>query len=115
MSIAIYHNPRCSTSRAVLALIREAGVEPVVVDYMQNPPTREQLLSLLLALDIPPRALLRTKESAYRELGLAGETVTDRQIIDAIIDHPQLMQRPIVVSETGVKLCRPPEIVRDLL
>lgn len=115
MSIAIYHNPRCSTSRAVLALIREAGIEPVVVDYMRNPPTREQLLSLLLALDIPPRALLRTKESAYRKLGLAGETVTDRQIIDAIIGHPQLMQRPIVASEKGVKLCRPPEIVRDLL
>ncbi|WP_075292797.1 arsenate reductase (glutaredoxin) [Pararhizobium arenae] len=115
MSITIYHNNRCGTSRAVLEMIREAGAEPIVVDYMKTPPERELLLAMLVAMDLSPRALLRTREAAYTELGLANTELTDRDLLDALIAHPQLMERPVVISEKGVRLCRPKEKVLEIL
>lgn len=115
MSITIYHNTRCGTSRAVLEMIREAGAEPIVVDYLKTPPERELLLAMLVAMDLSPRDLLRTKEAAYTELGLANADLTDRDLLDALIAHPQLMERPVVISEKGVRLCRPKERVLEIL
>lgn len=115
MSVTIYHNNRCATSRAVLDMIREAGIEPVIIEYMKTPPSHEQMLALLLALDMAPRALLRTKEKAYVALKLDEESKTDRQIIDAMLEHPQLIERPIVVTEKGVAICRPKAKVLEFL
>jgi arsenate reductase len=115
MSVTIYHNNRCATSRAVLETIRESGIEPVVIDYMKTPPTHEQMLALLLAMDMSPRALLRTKERSYLALNLADERKTDRQILDAMLAHPELIERPIVVTEKGVAVCRPKTKVLELL
>ncbi len=115
MTVMIYHNSACGTSRSVLKLIREAGTEPAIIDYMTAPPSHEEMLAILLALDMAPRQLLRTKEHAYLSLNLDDENKTDRQIIDAMLAHPELMQRPIVVTERGVKLCRPTTTVLDLL
>ncbi len=106
MSVTIYHNDRCTTSLAVLDIIRAAGIEPVIIDYM---------LALLLAMDMTPRALLRTRERTYLSLHLDDESKTDRQIIDAMLAHPELIERPIVVTEKGVKVCRPKTKVLDLL
>jgi len=115
MSITIYHNNRCGTSRAVLDMIRETGTEPIIVDYLRTPPERNLLLAMLVAMDMSPRALLRSKEAAYAELGLENEDLTDRDLLDAMLAHPQLIERPVVISEKGVRLCRPKEKVLEIL
>lgn len=115
MTVTIYHNPACSNSRNALAMIRQNGGEPEVIEYLKTPPSRARLTELIAALGIPPRALLRDKETAYAELGLADPKWSDDDLIDFMIAHPILIQRPIVVSPKGVRLCRPPELVLDLL
>ena len=115
MDITIYHNPRCSNSRATLAAIRDTGVEPHIVDYLATPPAREELVRMLAAAGLRARDAIRTKESLYTELGLDAEDVTDDALIDAMLAHPVLMNRPFVVTPKGVRLCRPPETVRDIL
>jgi len=113
--ITIYHNPACGTSRNVLALIRHAGIEPAVVEYLKTPPTREQLRALVAATGQPVRALLREKGTPYSELGLADPKWTDDQLLDFIVEHPILMNRPLVVAPLGTQLCRPSEAVLELL
>ena len=114
-STTIYHNPACGTSRNVLALIRHAGIEPVVIEYLKTPPTRDELRALVAATGQPLRALLREKGTPYAELGLDNPDLTDAQLIDAMMEHPILINRPLVVSPLGVKLCRPSEEVLDLI
>jgi arsenate reductase len=111
----MYHNPACATSRNVLALIRNAGVEPHVIEYLKTPPDRATLISLLERMHMKPRALLREKGTPYAELGLGDETLSDAQLLDAMMAHPILINRPIVVTPWGVKLCRPSEVVLDIL
>lgn len=113
--IIIYHNPECGTSRNTLAMIRNAGIEPHVVEYLKTPPSRAMIESLLSRAAIPARALLREKGTPYAELGLGNSDLTDAQLIDAMMEHPILINRPLVVSPLGVKLCRPSEEVLDLL
>jgi arsenate reductase len=113
--ITIYHNPACGTSRNVLALIRDAGIEPTVVEYLKNPPDRATLESLLTRMKMRPRDLLREKATPHAELGLSAEHWTDSELIDQMLAHPILINRPIVVTPRGVKLCRPSEAVMDLL
>ncbi|EIZ81275.1 ArsC-family protein [Novosphingobium sp. Rr 2-17] len=113
--IVIYHNPLCGTSRNALAMIRNAGIEPHVVEYLKTPPSRAQLVGLIERAGITPRALLREKKTPYAELGLGDEALTDEALIDAMMEHPILINRPLVVSPLGVKLCRPSEEVLDLL
>lgn len=113
--IVIYHNPECGTSRNALAMIRNAGIEPHVVEYLKSPPSRAMLESLIVRAGIPPRALLREKGTPYAELGLANPDLTDEQLVDAMMEHPILINRPLVVSPLGVKLCRPSEEVLDLI
>ncbi len=113
--VTVFHNPSCGTSRNVLALIREAGFEPTVVDYQKYPYTREQLTGLLKAMGLRPRDALRTKGDLYVELGLADPALSDAQLLDAMVAHPVLVERPIVVSPKGTRLCRPKERVLDLL
>ena len=113
--IVIYHNPECGTSRNALAMIRNAGIEPHVVEYLKTPPSRAMLESLIERAGIAPRALLREKGTPYAELGLDKPDLTDAQLIEAMMDHPILINRPLVVSPLGVKLCRPSEAVLDLL
>jgi len=113
--IVIYHNPACGTSRNTLAMIRNAGIEPHVVEYLKTPPSRAMLVSLIERMALTPRALLREKGTPFAELGLADETLSDDAIIDAMMDHPILINRPIVVAPLGVMLCRPSEAVLDLL
>ncbi len=113
--IIIYHNPECGTSRNTLAMIRNAGIEPHVVEYLKTPPSRAMLESLIARAAIPARALLREKGTPYAELGLGNPDLADAQLIDAMIEHPILINRPLVVSPLGVKLCRPSEEVLDLL
>jgi len=115
MDVIIYHNPDCGTSRNVLGLIRNAGIEPHVIEYLKTPPSRALLTQLLDRMDISVRALLREKGTPYAELGLNDPALTDDQLLDAMIAHPILINRPIVVTPTGVKLCRPSEAVLDLL
>jgi len=115
MGVTIYHNPTCSTSRSVLAMIRERGVEPEVVEYLKNPPSRARLVQLIKAMGVKPRAALRAKGDVYTELGLADPSLSDDALIDAMIAHPVLIERPIVVSEKGVRLCRPKELVFEVL
>ncbi len=115
MTITIYHNPKCGTSRNVLAMIRNSGEEPTVVEYLKTPPSREELVDLITRMGITPRALLRRKGTPYDELGLDDATLTDDAIIDAMLQHPILIERPIVVTPKGVKLCRPSEAVLDIL
>ena len=114
-AIVIYHNPECGTSRNALAMIRNAGIEPHVVEYLKAPPSRALLESLIARAGIAPRALLREKGTPFAELGLGAPVLTDDQLLDAIEAHPILLNRPIVVSPLGVKLCRPSEAVLDLL
>ncbi len=114
-TVTIFHNPSCGTSRNVLALIREAGIEPVVVEYLKTPYTREQLTGLLQAMGLRPREVLRTKGELYVELGLADGSLSDAQLLDAMLAHPVLVERPIVISPKGIRLCRPKERVLDLL
>ncbi|MBO9726738.1 MAG: arsenate reductase (glutaredoxin) [Novosphingobium sp.] len=113
--IVIYHNPLCGTSRNALSMIRNAGIEPHVVEYLKTPPSRALLVELVERPGITPRALLREKGTPYAELGLGDETLTDEALIDAMMEHPILIDRPLVVSPLGVKLCRPSEEVLDLL
>lgn len=115
MNVEIYHNPSCSMSRNALRLIREAGVEPKIIEYLETPPTRAELLQRLDEAQIPVREILRTKESQFAALGLADNSLPDTAILDALDAHPILMQRPIVVSPLGVNVCRPPELVLALL
>ncbi|QCI96054.1 arsenate reductase (glutaredoxin) [Novosphingobium sp. EMRT-2] len=113
--IVIYHNPDCGTSRNALAMIRNAGIEPHVVEYLKTPPARALLESLIARAGMTPRALLREKGTPYAELGLADESLSDAALIDAMMAHPILINRPLVVSPLGVRLCRPSEEVLDLL
>lgn len=113
--IVIYHNPDCGTSRNTLAMIRNAGLEPHVVEYVKTPPSREMLTRLIDRMGIPVREVLREKGTPYAELGLQDPTLSDEQLLDAMMEHPILINRPIVVSPLGVRLCRPSETVLDLL
>ncbi|WP_371344958.1 arsenate reductase (glutaredoxin) [Ancylobacter sp. IITR112] len=113
--ITIYHNPACGTSRNVLGLIRNAGLEPVVIEYLKTPPSREELVSLIARMGITVRDLLREKGTPYAELGLGDLSLTDDALLDAMMAHPILINRPIVVTARGVKLCRPSEAVLDLI
>ncbi|GAC1346174.1 MAG: arsenate reductase (glutaredoxin) [Bradyrhizobium sp.] len=115
MSVTIYHNPACGTSRNTLAMIRQSGVEPEVIEYLKSPPSRARLVELIRAMGIPVRALLREKGTPYAELGLADPNWSDDQLIDFMIAHPILINRPVVVTPKGTRLCRPSETVLDLL
>jgi arsenate reductase (glutaredoxin) len=115
MTVTIYHNPNCGTSRNVLAMIRQSGEEPVVIEYLKNPPSRERLKELITTMGIPVRALLREKGIPYAELGLGDPKWPDEQLLDFMIAHPILINRPIVATPKGVKLCRPSEAVLDIL
>jgi arsenate reductase len=113
--VTIYHNARCSNSRGALALIRERGIEPAIVDYIAQPLDSTALHALVARLGVPVRDLLRTKEAAYQALNLGDASCTDAQLIDAVAQHPELLNRPIVVTPRGARLCRPPERVLELL
>ncbi|WP_354193554.1 arsenate reductase (glutaredoxin) [Aquamicrobium terrae] len=115
MDVVIYHNPDCGTSRNTLAMIRNAGVEPHVVEYLKTPPSRAMLENLIARMGISVRALLREKGAPYAELGLGDPALGDAQLLDAMMAHPILINRPIVVSPKGIRLCRPSEEVLDLL
>jgi len=115
MSVTIYHNPDCGTSRNTLAMIRQSGEEPEVIEYLKTPPSRARLVELIKAMEIPVRALLREKGTPYAELGLVDPKWTDDELIDLMLKHPILINRPIVVTPKGVRLCRPSEAVLDLL
>jgi arsenate reductase len=115
LDIVIYHNPACGTSRNTLALIRNSGVEPRVVEYLKTPPGRSELLDLMARAGIGPRDLLRRKGTPYEELGLDNPVLTDDQLVDAMLAHPILINRPLVATPLGVKLCRPSELVLDIL
>ena len=115
IDVIIYHNPDCGTSRNTLAMIENAGIEPHVIEYLKTPPNRSRLASLIGRMGITPRDLLREKDTPYHELGLANPALNDDELLDAMIAHPILINRPIVVSPLGVKLCRPSEVVLDLL
>ena len=115
MTITIYHNPACGTSRNTLAMIRRSGAEPEVIEYLKTPPTRERLLWLLAAMEFSPRQLLRRQGTPYDELGLGDVELTDDRLVDAMLAHPILINRPIVVTPKGVRLCRPSEVVLEIL
>ncbi|MBN9330236.1 MAG: arsenate reductase (glutaredoxin) [Comamonas sp. SCN 67-35] len=114
-NITIYHNPACGTSRNVLALIRNSGEEPTIIEYLKTPPGRETLKQLILAMGESVRAVLREKGTPYAELGLDDLKWSDEQLIDFMLQHPILMNRPIVVTPLGTRLCRPSEVVLDIL
>ena len=113
--ITIYHNPACGTSRNVLALIRNSGEEPTVIEYLKTPPDRETLIALIAAMGVPVRSVLREKGTPYAELGLDDPSLRDEQLIGFMLQHPILINRPIVVTPLGTRLCRPSEAVLDLL
>lgn len=113
--ITIYHNPECGTSRNTLAMIRNSGIEPHVIEYLKTPPSRELLEQLISRMNIKPRELLREKGTPYTELHLDNNELSDSELIDAMMQHPVLINRPIVVSPLGVKLCRPSEAVLNIL
>jgi arsenate reductase (glutaredoxin) len=115
MSVTIYHNPSCGTSRNALAMIRASGEQPEVIEYLKTPPDRARLMALIQAMGISVRALLREKGTPYAELGLADPKWSDDELIDFMLAHPILINRPIVVTAKGTKLCRPSETVLDLL
>ena len=115
IAVTIYHNPACGTSRNTLALIRNAGVEPAVIEYLKAPPDRATLVDLLRRMGLRPRELLRQKGTPYAELGLAAEHWTDEELVDQMLTHPVLINRPIVVTPWGVRLCRPSEVVLEIL
>jgi arsenate reductase len=114
-NVTIYHNPACGTSRNALAMIRASGVEPEVIKYLKTPPSREKLVELISKMGISPRLLLREKGTPYAELGLDDSNLSDGALIDAMMKHPILINRPIVVTAKGVKLCRPSELVLTIL
>ena len=113
--ITIYHNPKCGTSRNVLALIRNTGAEPEVIEYLKTPPTRERLLELIAQMAVPVREVMRRKEALYEELALDNPALGDDALVDAMLAHPMLINRPIVVTALGTRLCRPSEAVLDIL
>ena len=113
--ITIYHNPRCGTSRNTLAMIRNSGKEPVVIEYLKAPPSREKLVELIAAAGLGVRGIMRAKEALFTELGLGDPAKTDEALIDAMMAHPILINRPIVVTPLGTRLCRPSEVVLDIL
>ena len=113
--VTIYHNPACGTSRNVLGLIRNSGVEPRIIEYLKTPPSRAELVDLIARMGIPVRDLLRRKGTPYDELGLDDPKWTDDELIDRMLEHPILINRPIVVTPSGVRLCRPSEAVLDIL
>ncbi|MFM0159897.1 arsenate reductase (glutaredoxin) [Paraburkholderia sediminicola] len=115
MSVTIYHNPDCGTSRNTLAMIRNAGIEPEIIEYLKNPPDRATLKDLIVRAGLTVRATLREKGTPYVELGLAEASLSDEQLLDAMLAHPILINRPIVVTQLGVRLCRPSEVVLDIL
>ncbi|CUT10526.1 Arsenate reductase EC 12041 [Bradyrhizobium sp.] len=115
MSVTIYHNPACGTSRNTLAMIRQSGAEPVVIEYLKTPPSREKLVELVKAMGISVRELLREKGTPYKELGLDDTKWSDDELVDQMLAHPILINRPIVVTPKGTRLCRPSEAVIDLL
>ena len=115
MSVTIYHNPACGTSRNTLGLIRNAGVEPTVIEYLKTPPSREELTDLIARMGVPVREVMRKKGTPYEELGLDDPSLSDDQLIDAMMAHPILINRPIVVTEKGVRLARPSEVVLEVL
>ena len=115
MSITMYHNPECGTSRNTLALIRNSGAEPTIIYYLETPPSRDELRQLIAAMAIPVRALLRQNVEPYDALGLAEDRFTDDQLIDFMLQHPSLINRPIVVTPRGTRLCRPSEVVLEIL
>ncbi|MEP9354668.1 arsenate reductase (glutaredoxin) [Xanthobacter sp. KR7-65] len=115
MDVVIYHNPACGTSRNTLAMIRNAGIEPKVVEYLKTPPARAELKDLIARAGLSVRGALREKGTPFSELGLADPTLSDDALLDAMMDHPILINRPFVVSPKGVRLCRPSELVLDLL
>lgn len=115
MTVTIYHNPACGTSRNTLAMIRQSGTEPVVIEYLKTPPSREKLKELIATMGIPVRALLREKGTPYKELGLDDPKWSDDELIDQMLAHPILINRPIVATPKGTRLCRPSEAVVDLL
>ena len=113
--VTIYHNPNCGTSRNTLALIRNSGVEPEVIEYVKNPPTREKLKQMIAKMGVPVRELLRQKGTPYDELGLDDPALTDDELLDAMMKHPILINRPIVETSLGTRLCRPSEAVLEIL
>lgn len=113
--ITIYHNPKCGTSRNTLAMIRNSGIKPQVIEYLKTPPTREQLLALIAASGLSVREVMRSKEALFTELGLADPARSDAELIDAMLAHPILINRPLVVTPLGTRLCRPSELVLDIL
>ncbi|MCP5431982.1 MAG: arsenate reductase (glutaredoxin) [Alphaproteobacteria bacterium] len=115
MTVTIYHNPNCGTSRNVLGLIRNAGIEPAIVEYLKTPPTRAELERLIARMGVPVREVLRRKGTPYDELGLGDEGLEDEALLDAMMAHPILINRPIVETPRGVRLCRPSEAVLDIL
>jgi len=115
LTVTIYHNPKCTTSRNVLAMIRERGEAPVVIEYLKTPPTRGRLKELIAAMGVPARSLLRRKEAPYAALGLDDPARTDDDLIGAMVANPILIERPIVVTEKGVRLCRPKEKALEIL
>ncbi|WP_319496562.1 arsenate reductase (glutaredoxin) [uncultured Cohaesibacter sp.] len=115
MSITIYHNPACGTSRNTLEMIRKAGIEPTIIEYLKTPPSRQELVALIEAMPISARELLRKNGTPYEELALDNPALSDDELIDAMMEHPILINRPIVVSDKGTNLCRPSEKVMDLL
>lgn len=115
MSVTIYHNPDCGTSRNTLAMIRNAGIEPEIIEYLKTPPDRETLKDLIARAGLTARAALREKGTPYSELGLNDMSLSDEQLLDAMMEHPILINRPFVVTPLGVRLCRPSEVVLDIL
>jgi arsenate reductase len=115
MTVTIYHNPACGTSRNALAMIRNAGIEPRIVEYLKAPPSRDELMALVARMGMPLRSVLRRKGTPFDALGLDDPAMTDSDLLDAVERHPILIDRPIVVSPLGVKLCRPSEVVLELL
>ena len=113
--ITIYHNPRCGTSRNTLAMIRNSGEEPTVIEYLKTPPSRERLVELIAAAGLGVRGIMRAKEARFTELGLADPAKSDEELVDAMMAHPILINRPIVVTPLGTRLCRPSEVVLDIL
>ena len=115
MSVTIYHNPACGTSRNTLAMIRQSGEEPRVIEYLKTPPSRAELVEMMAAAGLSPRQLLREKGTPYAELGLDNPALTDEALIDAMLAHPILINRPLVVTPKGTRLCRPSEVVLEIL
>lgn len=115
MNVTIYHNPRCSNSRGALEVIRAAGIEPQIVDYLSSPPTRAALAAMIAQAGLGVRGAMRSKEAVFAELGLDDPATSDAALLDAILAHPVLLNRPFVVTPKGARLCRPPELVQELL